>query len=220
MRPLWKRSAWTTRIRATATAALLAAVAAVPAQAAAAQTAVPPQEHICFSPDGTELNSFLGIADRIIGPPTCREAFAGERLYRSFFSWGTAQPREAGDPPLLYPPDYVTSLPDDPMRDFRSKLVGVRVVHDINTVRERSYSFGQEIVRRTETFEGDGNLYAWFAAGPLHPLSVGTHTSTVFMRLTAEHCDGITTDRESSCLPAGEFLWSHIPVLRIFPRNP
>ncbi|WP_406861695.1 hypothetical protein ABZO31_14920 [Streptomyces sp. HUAS MG47] len=226
----------TARLRAAALAAALAGVLAAtvagPARAttappaagettatAATARAVPPREHICFSPDGTELNSFLGITDRIVGPPDCREAFSDETLYRSFPSWGTAQPRQAGDPPLLYPSDYTTSLPDDPMSDFRAKLLGVRIVQDIGTRRERTYSFGPEVLRRTSTDQASGFLFASFAAGPLDALSIGRHTSTVFMRLSAEHCDGLSTVREDSCLPAGEFPYTPVTRLQIFPPS-
>ena len=42
----------------------------------------------------------------------------------------------------------------------------------------------------------------------MRPLSVGDHTFQMFFELSAEHCDGFTTDPEFSCLPAGEIFFT------------
>ncbi|WP_329388762.1 hypothetical protein OG625_34345 [Streptomyces sp. NBC_01351] len=204
-----------TRIRSAVVSAVLAAMLAAAGGATAqAQTqarVVPPRDHNCLAPDGTNLNTALGIRERIIGPPACREAFAGERWVRSFPSWGTA----TGSAGAVYPPGYTSE--QNPMDDFRSKFLGGRIVNDIGTRRERTYSFGPETIRLLQ--EQDGVIYAMFASDVLHPLSVGPHTSTVFLRLSAEHCDGLGTVREDNCLPAGENAYTADVPVRFFPRS-
>ncbi|WP_030196452.1 hypothetical protein [Streptomyces sp. NRRL S-87] len=178
----------------------------------AARVAVPPADHNCLSPDGTNLNTFLGISERIIGPPACREAFVGEQWVRSFPSWGTAA---SGDR-ARYPRGY-TPARFNPMDDFVSKFLGIRVVNDIGTAQEQSRTFGPETIRRFAVFEGIP--FAYFGSLPLSPLSAGAHTSTVFMRLSAEHCDGLTRRSDLSCLPAGEFPYTGDTPVRFFPRS-
>lgn len=199
----------------TVAVAVLAVTSVGPAQAQArpvTRAAVPPADHNCVSPDGTNLNSFLGISERIMGPPACREAFVGEQWYRSFPSWGTASD---GDD-ARYPRGY-TPARFDPMDDFVSKFQGVRVVSDIGTGREQSRIFGPETLRRIAPFEG--LPFASFAAGPLPTLPAGQHSSTVFMRLSAEHCDGLSRRRAVSCLPGGEFLYTGPTPITFFLRN-
>ncbi|MCX5389733.1 hypothetical protein [Streptomyces sp. NBC_00094] len=208
-----------TRMRTAALAAVAVAVltgtGAAQAQTQArpvTQVAVPPADHNCISPDGTNLNTFLGISERIMGPPACREAFVGEQWYRGFPSWGTA----TGGDDARYPRGY-TPARFDPMDDFVSKFQGVRVVSDIGTAREQSRTFGPETLRRIAPF--DGLPFATFAAGPLPTLPAGRHTSTVFMRLSAEHCDGLSRRREVSCLPGGEFAYTGPTPLTLFLKN-
>ncbi|MFG2821403.1 hypothetical protein ACGFX4_18490 [Kitasatospora sp. NPDC048365] len=174
--------------------------------------AVPTPEHHCVS-EGVDLNAYLGISERIIGPPGCREALAGERWVRFAPPWGTA-PSAQG---TVYPAGYTPSRPA-PMDDFLAKFQGIRVVQDIGTPREWSAVTGPEAVRRLDNVEG--LTFAFFASNPLRPLSVGRHTTTVFMRLSAEHCDGVSTDPDASCLPAGEFPWTGDAPLTFFPRRP
>lgn len=203
-----------TRIRAALVSVLLATVLAAAGGGTAQATtrAVPPPDHNCLAPDGTNLNVFLGISERIIGPPACREAFAGEQLVRSFPSWGTRSSSEGAE----YPDGYTPSEPN-PMDDFVSKFQGVRIVNDIGTAQERSFTFGPEVLRRIAV--QDGMPFAFFASPPMRPLSVGAHTSTVFMRLSAEHCDGLAANREENCLPGGEFQYTGNTPVRIFPRS-
>jgi hypothetical protein len=105
------------------------------------------------------------------------------------------------------------------MDDFVSTFLGVRVVTGIGTARERSFTFGPQTLRRIAVDPNFGLPFAHFAAGPLRPLSVGTHTTTVFMRLSAEHCDGLTPVREKNCLPAGEFPFTADSPLAVFPPS-
>ncbi|MFF8379870.1 hypothetical protein ACF07V_27495 [Streptomyces sp. NPDC015661] len=211
-----------TRMRAAVLPALAAAVLAVSgagqAQAQAdprTQTrpvtaaAVPPADHNCISPDGTNLNTFLGISERIIGPPACREAFVGERWVRSMPSWGTAPDGDRAH----YPRGYTPTL-FDPMDDFVSKFQGIRVVSDLGTAREQSRTFGPEALRRIAPF--DGNPFAFLASDPLPSLTAGEHTSTVYMRLSARHCDGLGPRPAVNCLPAGEFVYTGPTTIRFF----
>ncbi|MFJ3309916.1 hypothetical protein ACIPSA_44340 [Streptomyces sp. NPDC086549] len=186
--------------------ALLTAVGAAPAQA------TPPTANACVF-EGVNLNEFLGVRERLIGPPPCREAFVGEKWVRTFPSWGTA-PSAVG---AVYPPGYVPSRPN-PMDDFVSKFQGVRIVQDIGTRQEWSAVFGPKTLRRFST--QDGLIFASFASGVLRPLSAGTHTTTVFMRLKAEHCDGLGTDPALNCLPAGEFQYTGDTPVTFLPRHP
>lgn len=100
-----------------------------------------------------------------------------------------------------------------------SKFLGVRVVTDIGTARARSFTFGPQTLRRIAVDPNFGLPFAYFAAGPLRPLSVGAHTTTVFMRLSAEHCDGLAPVREENCLPAGEFRFTADTPLVVFPPS-
>ncbi|MGW1554818.1 hypothetical protein [Streptomyces sp. NPDC002346] len=174
---------------------------------------VPPVEHACVF-EGVNLNEFLGVTQRLIGPPPCREAFVGEQWVRTFPSWGTA-PSAQG---TVYPAGYTPARPA-PMDDFISKFRGVRIVNDIGTRQERSFTFGPEVVRRITLDSETGILFASFATPPLHPLSAGGHTTTVFMHLSAEHCDGLGTNPDENCLPGGEFQYTGVTPVRFFPRN-
>ncbi|MFI9582623.1 hypothetical protein ACIHCQ_12405 [Streptomyces sp. NPDC052236] len=202
------------RIRAAVAGAVLATVLTVTggATAQAQPQAVPPVDHNCLSPSGTNLNTLLDIRERVIGPPACREAFAGERWVRSFPSWGTAPDAESAVYPAGYTPSRV-----NPMDDFISKFRGVRIVQDIGTRQERSYTFGPEALRLVAV--EDGIPFAFFASPALRPLSVGPHTTSVFMRLSEQHCDGLGTNSEENCLPGGEFPYHANVPITFFPRN-
>jgi len=53
----------------------------------------------------------------------------------------------------------------------------------------------------------------------LLPLSVGEHFVEAFVVLSAEHCDGFTTDPDLSCLPAGETQFVGHPVAFTTPKH-
>ncbi|MFJ5546429.1 hypothetical protein [Streptomyces sp. NPDC093225] len=211
MKPTRMRATVVSAVLATVLAAAAAGVGTVQAQAQG-QAAVPPADHNCLDPEGTNVNTFLGISERIIGPPACREAFVGEQWVRTFPSWGTAA---SGDH-ARYPRGYTPAL-FNPMDDFLSKFLGVRIVQDIGTAQEKSYTFGPEVIRRIAEF--DGLPFAYFGSPPLSSLSAGTHTTTVFMRLSAEHCDGLGRRRAENCLPGGELAYTGDTPVRFFPRN-
>ncbi len=167
----------------------------------------------CIAPDGTNLNRLYRVKERIIGPPACRTALAGERWVRTAPGWITA----AGPSTAVYPDGY-TPAKKNPIDDFNSKLVAVRYVHDIGTPREQSFTFGRKAVLRTGFFTEDGLPYSSTVSPSFRSLSVGTHTSTVYYKLRAEHCDGLGTDRAANCLPAGEAVFSEAEF-EVVPRN-
>jgi hypothetical protein len=65
----------------------------------------------------------------------------------------------------------------------------------------------------------DGTPFATFASPSLRPLKAGPHTSTVFFRLSAQHCDGLGTDPAANCLPAGEFQYTGPTPFEVVKRN-
>lgn len=179
---------------------------------AGATLAVPPQDHNCLSPSGLNLNELFGISERIIGPPACRETFAGERWVRSQATWATA----ASAAEAVYPEGYTPAQPNS-IDDFNAKFAGARFVHDRGTAQERSFTFGPEILRTG--FVENGLPFSGFSSPAFHALSVGEHTTTVFVTMSAEHCDGLVANPDENCLPAGEFQWTGDTPFQVFPRR-
>lgn len=193
-------------------ALVLLALAALLAGAEVAHAA-PPPDHNCLSPSGTNLNHLYGIQERIIGPPTCREALAGERWVLAAAPWVTA----AGAAGAVYPAGYTPARPN-PIDDFNAKFVGARYVLDRGTRQEQTFRFGREALR-TGLVTDDRLPFSAPVSPALHSLSIGRHTVTVFLTLSAEHCDGLGPDRDLQCLPAGEFQWTPDIPFEIFPRS-
>jgi hypothetical protein len=193
-------------------ALVLLALAALLAGAGVAH-AVPPPDHNCLSPSGTNLNQLHGIEERIIGPPACREALAGERWVDAAAPWVTAA-RAAG---AVYPAGYTPARPN-PIDDFNAKFVGARYVLERGTRQEQTFRFGREALRTGLATE-DGLPYSAPVSGVFHPLTVGRHTITLFITLSAAHCDGLGTDPELNCLPAGEIQWTPDIPFEVFPRR-
>ncbi|GAA4998635.1 hypothetical protein [Streptomyces siamensis] len=93
-------------------------------------------------------------------------------------------------------------------------------VPDIGAAQERSYTFNRNQVLRRVDLDAEADVrIAGFATPPLHPLSAGAHTTTVFMRLSAQHCDGLGADHDANCLPGGEFQYTGDTPVTFFPRN-
>lgn len=157
--------------------------------------------------EGVDLNAFLSIRERPAGPPARRVAVAKKPWVRSFPSWGTA----ADAATAVYPAGYTPSVPK-PLDDFVLKFLGVRIVQDIGTPQERSFSFGPEVLRLVRIEEG--LPFSYFASPALPGLRPGTHTTTVFFRTSSEHCDGLGTVREDNCLPAGDNQYTGNTPLR------
>ncbi|MEV8531927.1 hypothetical protein [Streptomyces sp. NPDC051211] len=197
------------RILAVAVPSLLAvALAGAPAQAAS--TLRPPTPH-CLSPEGEDLNELFHVKERIIGPQACRTAFAKEKWVRSSPAWETARDRATA----VYPAGYETTLSS--IEDLKSKLVSVTYVQDIGTPGEEAFTFGKQKVLRTGVGP-TGYPYAAFVSPPFEPLDIGSHTSTVFVTLSAEHCDGLGTDREENCLPEGTTAYTGDDPFEVIPR--
>jgi hypothetical protein len=197
--------------------------------------AAPPREHSCPSPffPNSDLNERYGVNERIIGPPGCRQAFAGEQWVRAVPPWITAEDdRTAG-----YPSEYVPDLPN-PIDDFNAKFKGARYVIDAGTAQEKTVTAGPEILRKgfevPEDLPGFGGLPFSSPVSPVfHPLSVGNHTINVFVTMSARHCNGLTPVPRAAlglgpapapdgtpgaaCLPAGD---SRYPVVDNGQGNP
>lgn len=192
-------------------AALVTAALATTWAAGTAQ-AQPSPDHNCVF-EGVNINQLLGIGERVIGPPPCREALAGERWVRVGPSWQTAGTSER----KVYPRGYVPQDPD-PIDDFNAKFQGARYVLDRGTAQERTFVYGREVLR-TGFVGADGRPFSIPASPPFEPLSIGGHTVVTFLRFSAEHCDGLGRNREQNCVPAGELPWTPDTPLTVFPRS-
>ena len=109
--------------------------------------------------------------------------------------------------------------PAAPLDDFVSKLSAVEFVIDGGTHKERRYVFDASGIVRTDIDAEQLEPDLWDAPYPmasvlarLLPLSVGGHFVEAFVVLSAEHCDGFTTNPDLSCLPAGEIQFVGHPV--------
>ncbi|WP_219670732.1 hypothetical protein [Streptomyces bambusae] len=180
-----------------------------PASAPVAEPLVP---H-CVTPDGIDLNELYGVKHRIIGPPTCRTTREGEKWVRTVAPWFTA----ADAASAVYPEGYRPSR-RNPIDDFNSKFVSATYVHDRGTPNEQTFTFPRKKVLRTGFVSPEGLPYSVAVSPPLAPLSVGTHTSTVFVTLSKEHCDGLGTVRAENCLPAGTFQWTDDNAFEVVAR--
>ncbi|MCL8014416.1 hypothetical protein [Streptomyces sp. AS02] len=193
-------------------AALVSAALATTLAGAGTAQAQPSPDHNCVF-EGININQLLGITERVIGPPPCREALAGERWVRVGPSWQTAGENER----KVYPPRYQPQDPD-PIDDFNAKFLGARYVLDRGTAQERTFVFGREVLR-TGFVGADGRPFSIPASPPFEPLSIGRHTVVTFLRFSAEHCDGLGRVREQNCVPAGELPWTGDTPFEVFPRS-
>jgi hypothetical protein len=191
--------------------------------------AAPPRDHSCLSPifstslenpNWRDLNLRYGVSERIIGPPApatddiadppggpgCRTASVGEQWVRAVPPWITAT--------------------EDLQKEFINNFNGARYVIDAGTAQEQTVTVSPMPAGMAGTgpgklqsgkVPGDVNLpngqpdpargLPWVApVSPVfHPLSPGTHTSTLFVDMKEKVCTGrgpapgLSTD----CLPAG-----------------
>ncbi|MGW6688157.1 hypothetical protein [Streptomyces sp. NPDC054961] len=206
------------RVLAVLVPSLLAAVLGGGAPAASASAAAPagagdgrPVPH-CLNPEGDDLNALYHVKQRIIGPPACRETFARAQWVRSAPDWVTA----ADGASAVYPEGYAPRRVD-PIEDFNHTFVSATYVHDIGTPREKSFTYKRKQVLRTGSVGSDGLPFTALISPPFTALGVGEHTTTVFITLEAEHCDGLGTVREENCLPAGRSLFSETSF-EVVPR--
>ncbi|MFD9301651.1 hypothetical protein ACFWCB_02960 [Streptomyces sp. NPDC060048] len=193
-------------------AALGGAAATAPAEAAPLPRPEPQVPH-CFDSDGVDVNELLGVKERIIGPPSCRETYAKEKWVRTAPAWVTAPSAEKA----VYPEGYTPSRPD-PIDDFDSKFVSATYINDIGTPQERSFTYGKKRVLHTGFVGTDGLPFSVVASPPLKALPLGPHTNTVLFTLKEQHCDGFGTVEAENCLPAGTFAYSTDTPFSVVPR--
>jgi hypothetical protein len=120
--------------------------------------------------------------------------------------------------PMVYPAGYEPRFPNDPMRDFRSKLEEVRITVDPGTRQERIHRYTDigEISKSVSVgeafpFEASQDpADPWWKCPALffkpveHPLSVGAHRIGVTFVMSASHCDGVDPSWTYNCIPEGE----------------
>jgi hypothetical protein len=201
--------------------------------------AAPPIAHHCLSPifsggpvEWRDLNLRYNVSERIIGPPDpatddtaspgCLEAFAGEKWVRAVPPWITAKDAATA----VYPDDYKPEerLDPNPIADFKLKFRGARYVIDEGTDEEKTVTAGPEILR-TGSVPSDPDVSPPFTRGlpfsvpvspVLNPLSIGGHTSTLYVTMADKdgtpmrHCNGLSTAApglSANCLPGGESKW-------------
>ena len=190
---------------ALALTAVLAVSLAFGAPGASAQRLDPPghrDSNQCVNSFGVDLNELFGISDQIVRSG-CQEVSAGEHWIRAV-GWITS----GSDP--VYPPGYEPLRPT-PSEDFLAKLVAVKVVVDRGTRRQRTHTFAPSEVVRTDITAEQFNPGAWPPGSALvsllprmAPVRVGDHTQELIAVLSADHCDGLSTDLANSCIPAGD----------------
>ena len=163
----------------------------------------------CISSDfGVDFNELYGISDQFRNRD-CQVVSAGEHWVIGPVVWIV---NFGGD--SVYPDGYVASEPE-PIDDFASKLLSIKVLIDGGTKREKLHIFSPSAALRTDIDIDQLEPGVWGAPYPtasmmprMRPLSVGDHTFQVFIELSAEHCDGFDTDPELNCLPGGEIAFS------------
>jgi hypothetical protein len=170
--------------------------------ATAASGERPTRDNNCVHPSGVSLNELFDVPEQFVGP-ICPGLTAGEH-WRAITNYFGAETADA-----VYPPGYVP-LHANPIDDFLVKIT-IKVVIDGGTREEKAYTFGPS----DEAFRLDVRIHdlnpafpdipSFFIIPRMAPLSPGHHTHELIWILSAQHCDGVTTDEAESCLPAGEF---------------
>ena len=193
--------------RAVAAGAVTASLALAVPSASAAQ---PTRDNNCVLPSGVSLNEAFGVPEQFVNP-ICEGLTAGEHWRPTMFYSG------ADGSDAVYPPGYVP-LHANPVDDFLAKAI-VKVVVDGGSRRQQTYTFSPP---DEDTFRTDVRVHELNPAFPdiptvfimprMAPLSAGHHTYEFIWVLSAPHCDGLSTDPDVSCLPAGEFSAGVRPV--------
>jgi hypothetical protein len=189
----------------------LVAIIAVGAVTASLAMAVPPagaalpaRDNDCLHPtSGVSFNELFGVPEQF-ALPFCDGFTVGEHWRPAMNYFGA----EASD--AVYPPGYVP-LHASPVDDILAKVT-VKVVIDGGTRQEKTYTFSPT---DTDAFRTDVRVHelnpafpdipSFFIIPRMAPLSPGHHTYELVWVQSAPHCDGISTDADVSCLPAGEF---------------
>ena len=205
---------------ALALTAVLAVSLAFGAPGASAERLDPPGHrdgNHCVNSFGVDLNDLFGVSDQVVRTG-CQEVSAGEHWIPPVF-WITS----GSDP--VYPPGYEPLRPT-PSEDFLAKLVAVRVVVDRGTRQERTHTFAPSEVVRTD-ITAEQMLPGVFPAGAhmvsflprMAPVGLGNHTQELIATLSAEHCDGFSTDAANSCIPPGDDSFGARPFTVIKPTG-
>ena len=154
----------------------------------------------CIRSSGVSLNALFGVPEQFVGP-ICTGLTAGEH-WRPISSYFGAETADA-----VYPPGYVP-LHANPIDDVLAKIT-IKVVIDRGTSQEKAYTFDSS----DEAFHLDVRIHdlnpafpdipSFFVIPRMAPLSPGHHTHQVIWILSAQHCDGLSTDEAESCALAG-----------------
>jgi len=168
-----------------------------------ASAALPSRDNNCVHPvSGVNLNELFGVPEQLVA--ACGGPTVGEH-WRPFIGYVGAEASDA-----VYPPGYVP-LHASPVDDVFAKTSSIKVVTDGGTSQEKTYTFtpSDEDAFRTDLTIHDINpanpdLPGFIVIPRMAPLSPGHHTYQIFWVLTAQHCDGLSTEEAESCLPAGE----------------
>jgi hypothetical protein len=160
------------------------------------------QGNNCVHPfSGVSLNELFDVPEQFVGP-ICTGLTAGEH-WRAIISYFGAETADA-----VYPPGYVP-LHANPIDDVLAKTT-IKVVIDGGTRQEKAYTF----VPSDEAFRLDVRIHdlnpafpdipSFFVIPRMAPLSPGHHTHELIWILSAQHCDGTSTDEAEACF-AGEY---------------
>ncbi len=202
--------------RAVAVAAAVTASLAVAVPAASA--ARPTRENNCVHPlSGVSFNELFGVPEQF-ALPFCEGFTTGEH-WRPAMNYFGADGSDA-----VYPPGYVPLHPN-PVDDILAKVT-VKVVVDGGTRQQKTYTFSptdhdafRTDVRVHELNPAFPDIPSFFIIPRMAPLRPGHHTYEYIWVLSAPHCDGLSTDEDVSCLPAGEFPQGVRPADVSTPRS-
>jgi len=173
-------------------AAVAALLGIVVAQPAAAES---PRNTPCIQGDGVDSRVRFGLSVSAV-LPWCTKVKSGAK-WATGVGWLVAKTWEAM--PVGYEPAGTT-----PLDDFKAKFESFRVYVDEGTPHEFMVEWPNGPKLWVGTF-GPFDLIAPITLGTIRPLSVGSHTARRAFVFNATTCDGISSDPEVSCVPAGEF---------------
>jgi hypothetical protein len=185
-------------------AVAVAALMTLPMNPASAGRIDPPgrQANDCVHPSGVSFNELFAVPEQFWNF-ICTDLSAGEH-WRPTAAWTFAEGADA-----IYPPGYAP-LYANPLDDWLAKVVTIKMVIDGGTNREKTYFYSPAEAVRTDVRIAQLNpsfpdLPTAFLIPRMAPLSPGHHTHEMIVVLSAQQCDGLTTDEAAICAPAGEF---------------
>jgi hypothetical protein len=165
----------------------------------------PTRDNNCVHPSGISLNDLFGVPEQFVHHLICRDQLTAGEHWRPLQSYFGAEASNA-----VYPEGYVP-LYASPVDDILAK-VALQVVIDGGTSQQKTYTF---FPTDADTFRTDLRIHdlnpafpdipSFFIIPRMAPLSPGQHTYQLIWVQSAEHCDGVSVDYSTSCLPAGAF---------------